>query len=452
MPHISRSSRRYLSLLFVAILAAALLHYFYFLTRMRNLAASLYLLILLVWLVSAGRRLLLPRIRRFYMLGAALLILLFLLRMIHYQTGLSALNRYCWYAYYLSFSALPLCFLSSAYLIGREENSRFPFWLTGAWIGWGCLSLLALTNDLHGLLFEIEGLSAGAYQYSYRPLYFCVVAWIAVGMLTGFALLLHRCRVRQCRALWYVPVLAAVPGVALLAWFYLNGGSSPSLFGHSLYNVQEAYMILFLFVWESCIQIGLVPSNTDYETIFALLPLDAFITGEAGQVLLRSADAVIPPAELLDAVRLTPQELDADHILYSHPIRGGAVYWSKDIGACQPPGEHGLLRAARGRHQKGYGQGHDGESGVHPDGQGSDAEGRNFRPSEQSSDENVQYDRHRQARRERGSGHLRRMGCPGMDSTGGRGAVRPGSDDPDAVLHRKASRKNEQKRTGGQDR
>ena len=240
--NISCASRRRIALFFLALALTETVNYLSNtpLFPVENLTNILYPMILLAWLITVKHRLLQPQVRRYYILGALLLIATFIARYLRYNItpSYSAFYRWLWYIYYLPFTAVPLCSFSAAFFSGREETAAAPRWLDGLWLACGCLTVLILTNDLHGLMFRLS--APGSADYTYGPVYYAVVVWIAAVTLTGFGILMHRCRLSQCRALWYIPVLAAVPGVALLAWYYANGGSSPRLFGYNLYNVQEA--------------------------------------------------------------------------------------------------------------------------------------------------------------------------------------------------------------------
>ena len=275
------------------------------------------------------------KVRRSFILGAGLLISMFLLRLWRYNmaSAVSPLSRYLWYAYYLPMTAVPLAALAAAEHMGRAEYAKAPRYLRLLRLLWLLLVALILANDLHGWMFSVTGAAGETYRYTYGALYFVTFGWIGVMSVGSFAVLMRRCRLSQCRRLWFVPALAALPGFGLLLWYLAEGGSAPELQGHKLYNFQEAYAILFVFVWESCIQIGLILSNTDYAAIFTLSPLAALITDEGGRVLLRSAGADLPSPEQLAGARLSPLSVDGDHVLHSHPIHDGAVYWIEDLSS-----------------------------------------------------------------------------------------------------------------------
>lgn len=336
MPHVSRASQRGIAVFMAALLLIALAYYFsiWFIPFWFPTSEA-YSLLLLAWAVSVYRRILQMKVRRSFILGAGLLISMFLLRLWRYNmaSAVSPLSRYLWYAYYLPMTAVPLAAFAAAVHMGRAEDERAPRYLRLLRLLWLLLAACIMANDLHGWMFRITELREDSLRYSHGPLYFLSFGWIGLVSLASFAVLIRRCRLSQCRRLWFVPALAALPGFGLLLWYLAEGGSAPELLGHKLYNFQEAYAILFVFVWESCIQIGLILSNTDYAAIFALSPLAAFITDEDGRVLLRSAGADLPSPEQLAGARLSPLSVDGDHVLHSHPIHDGAVYWIEDLSS-----------------------------------------------------------------------------------------------------------------------
>lgn len=331
MPYISRKSRRNILLFLAALLCAFLVSLIVHLSHTTNVATFLYSALIFIWLMSARRRILSKSIRRCLMLGAALLILLLCLREFRYEfldrSPLAA--RTLWYAYYIPFTAVPLCSFCAALCVGKEEGAK-PL-RRAKWLWAVCAFLVAaiLTNDLHGAMFRIEGYESSE-TYGYGFLYYLTVLWCAGLTIAAFAILLHRCRLSQCRQYWYVPVAAALFGTALLVWYFIVGGS-PTIGGVRLYLLQEAFAVLFIGFWESSIQIGLIPSNTDYDAIFERSPLDAFITDKTGRVVYRAADTNIPDKAALAAALDTSVFIDEDHILRSTPIRGGSSYWIEDI-------------------------------------------------------------------------------------------------------------------------
>ena len=336
MPYISRTSRVRIALFFLALGLIALLNYLTpWLIPLRYEPSGCYILLLAAWGLTVRRRILHRRTRGYFLLGTLFLMLLFFLRYMRYSgpSDVTPLSRFLWYAYYPPLLAVPLCSLSAALSAGLEDSAPKPRFLLWLWAVMGLLSALILANDLHGWLFRFRPAAEGAGSYDYGWLYYATYVWGTALTVAALAVLVRRCRLSQCRRIWYIPVLSALPGFALLLWYAALGGNSPMLLGHKLYHFHEAYSMMFVFVWESCIQIGLIFSNTDYDAIFEQTPLQAFILGRDGRVLSRAGGAAIASAQQRDEAKRHPVSLDEDHILHSHPIREGTAYWIEDISA-----------------------------------------------------------------------------------------------------------------------
>lgn len=146
---------------------------------------------------------------------------------------------------------------------------------------------------------------------------------------------MHRCSLTASRRLAFVPVLALILGIAMIAGYYIAGGA-PKLLGSKLYNIQEAFVFLFIVFWESNIQIGLIPTNSDYGTLFQASNLDAYISDTHDQVVYRTADSArkaLASDENTARKALSPEGAVAssDFRVTSQEILGGKVVWEDDI-------------------------------------------------------------------------------------------------------------------------
>ena len=108
-------------------------------------------------------------------------------------------------------------------------------------------------------------------------------------------------------------------GIALIAVYFVSGGA-PKLFGSKLYNLQEVYIFLYIAFWESCIQIGLIPTNSDYGKVFEASGLDAYICD-------------INDKTVYSTKNYTPHEGSDDYRVTEQDIRGGKVVWQDDISS-----------------------------------------------------------------------------------------------------------------------
>jgi hypothetical protein len=317
MPTISRTSRKKL-LTYAAILI---------LMELLNLVpediaeivhptAVLACAILVAWALSIRSRILRRSVRIRLISVAGALILLFMLALSRWLffSWSPAANRILWYAYYIPFTFVPLQSLAAALRVGEPENERPHAVMYLLWPLWALLCALFLTNGLHGWLFVHKGEGDNV---SYGWLYTATVVWSIVLVLGFFFVLIRKSRLVRVRRLWFVPTAAFLVSAALLVWYFIEGGA-PTIGGVKLFNLQESIAFMVVLIWESVIQIGLVPSNTDYEALFRSSHLNAVISGEDGEpVFVSEADG-------------SPR---TDCVTKESPIPGGTVAWTEDRSA-----------------------------------------------------------------------------------------------------------------------
>ncbi len=226
-----------------------------------GITTYLYIGLVVFWMVSVYEEI--PdRFVRFRMeLGGVMLILLFVVRVIRwdYAESGSFLDRFCWYLYYIPLLVTPVLSLAISLHIGKKNARRVAVnLLTGLCV---TLCLIMLTSDYHKLGVVItyqDGVARG----KLGPVAYLAIGWYMVLSLVSFVIILGKCRVSAARKYAYIPVIVQLLGLAAWSVYYANGGSSPKLWGLSLYNLQEVEMFIFLGLWESCILIGLIPGNS----------------------------------------------------------------------------------------------------------------------------------------------------------------------------------------------
>ena len=327
MLHMSRAERLYSAGFIIALLLAFLVNILSQLSLFpRNICAPasiLYCFILLAWSVTVEQRIVHSALRRYLVAIAALLLMLFLIRICRWILFANSplAVRYLWYAFYIPFLAMPLLSLSAAFCVGRGEGDGLPALLKAGWAAAGLLMLGVLTNDLHHAVFSFrESSDSGDSPVNYHWLYYGIFSWSFALTLCAFFVLIKRCRLSQCREKWYIPIIPSAAAFALMAVYYVLGGSSPVVSGISLYNIQEVYLALYLGLWEGCIKIGLIPANTGYSRLFERTHINAVLKSADGERTYRSGAY----ADTGDS---------ADCLIKTCPIRGGSVTWREDVSA-----------------------------------------------------------------------------------------------------------------------
>lgn len=167
--------------------------------------------------------------------------------------------------------------------IGKPENTNNRKYLLI--IPAAVLVLLVMTNDFHQLAFVFEpDFHNWNKQYSYGPVYYVIAVWIFILVLSSIVLSINRCRISATRKKLWIPIVIILVAIIYTLWNNLNHGYS----GLRIYNVPEVFCFASIALWESLIQIGLVPSNTGYGDFFNASNLNTLIFDNEGNVKYRS--------------------------------------------------------------------------------------------------------------------------------------------------------------------
>ena len=290
------------------------------------LRTMIYIGLYVGWGMSVGRRILHKQAHR-YMAGVSFLIVFwFIVRsMKYYFVADPDISRQLWYWYYLPMLFVPLFSLFVSLSLGKPENYRLPKWIKALYIPTALLLLLVLTNDFHQLVFSFPGGEVWSdLHYDYRPAYYLLVAWEVACALTAFVTMLVKCRLAQRRK--YLPALLL--GCALVyVVVYVSGAQWGQAIGG---DITAALSLLFVGILESCIQCGLIQTNTGYEMLFEAGTFGAQIVGDDGQICA-SANSPLLSAQAMQAARNGTVSLDKNTLLKGNRIDGGYVFWQEDI-------------------------------------------------------------------------------------------------------------------------
>ena len=316
------SSGRAVALIAAAFLLCGLLHvalYGVFFTI--DIAPLFCGAAVLLWALSVQRRVTDGRLRRILLWTAAFMLLHSILQIVRYS--LSADNpdfeRHIWYAYYIPMIAIPLCCFFTALSVYRPSEDPLPRWSAFLAVLAAVMALGFLTNDLHFLAFRFpSGVLNDNGQERRSWLYILYCAWFGLLMLSTLVIISRkglRSAGRYLQALPAVPVLA----MALLLLLGIMG-IRLRVNGIDIWKDGQVFSFGILGFLESCIQIGLIPANRDYERLFALAELPAVILDEREQPVYRTANAQY----------LFP--VSADTQVQAHAIHGGSIRWTTDVG------------------------------------------------------------------------------------------------------------------------
>lgn len=286
----------------------------------------IYIGLAMAWGFSISSRILHRNVRRHLLLGCAMAVLWMFLRAVKYRFFLTDpdITRHLWYLYYVPQILAPLFSLFAALELGRRDGDGISARWHLLFIPAALLICGVLTNDLHQMVFRaVPGAATLEADYTHGWLYFLVMAWTIALLLTTGTIIYRKCRVLESRQYAWVPLSVFLGGFALCALSFANI--------YTFHKMPECFCLTFAALWESCLQVGLLPTNSHYRYFFSESTIAAQIVDGQGHPVYRAKNApALSPDQLDDAAR-EPILLDANTRLQSAPIQDGRVYWVEDI-------------------------------------------------------------------------------------------------------------------------
>ena len=285
----------------------------------------IYIGLAMAWGFSISRRSLPRNDRRWLLLGCAMAVLWLFLRAVKYRFfSDDAITRHLWYLYYVPQILAPLFSLFAVLQLGRREDDA----LSRKWYLLFIPAVLliggVLTNDLHQLVFRaVPGAATLKTDYTHGWMYYLAMTWI-VGLLLATGIIVYRkCRVSESRRYAWIPLCVFLGGFALCALSFANI--------YTFHKMPECFCLTFAAFWESCLQVGLLPTNGHYRFFFSESTVAAQIVNGRGEPVYRAKNAPNLTPDQLEAAACESILLNADTRLQSAPVQDGRVYWLEDI-------------------------------------------------------------------------------------------------------------------------
>ncbi len=285
----------------------------------------IYIGLAMAWGFSISRRTLHRDDRRWLLLGCAMAVLWLFLRAVKYRFfSNDAITRHLWYLYYVPQILAPLFSLFAALQLGRREDAAFSRRWYLLFIPAVLLIGGVLTNDLHQLVFRaVPGAATLEVDYTHGWMYYLAMTWI-VGLLLATGIIVYRkCRVSESRRYAWIPLCVFLGGFALCALSFANI--------YTFHKMPECFCLTFAAFWESCLQVGLLPTNGHYRFFFSESTVAAQIVNGRGEPVYRAKNAPNLTPDQLEAAACESILLNADTRLQSASVQDGRVYWLEDI-------------------------------------------------------------------------------------------------------------------------
>ena len=285
----------------------------------------IYIGLAMAWGFSISHRILHRNVRRWLLLGCAMAVLWLFLRAVKYRFFTDhAITRHLWYCYYVPQILAPLFSLFAALQLGRREGDALSHKWYLLFIPATLLIGGILTNDLHQMAFRAtpDAVALEA-DYTHGWVYYLAMTWI-VGLLLATGIIVYRkCRVSESRRYAWIPLCVFLGGLVLCALSFANI--------YTFHKMPECFCLTFAAFWESCLQVGLMPTNGYYRYFFSESTVAAQIVDGHGTPVYRAKNAPNLTPDQLDAAAHESILLDSDTRLQSAPVQDGRVYWVEDI-------------------------------------------------------------------------------------------------------------------------
>lgn len=286
-------------------------------------AHTILISLVVVWGVSLVHRTVRKDLRAEFLAVAYLILFFLVARMIKYGLvrDTDTLSRYLWYAYYVPQMLIPPTLLLAAVSLDNKRGRTLvkPWYLL--YVPAGVLLLLIFTNDLHEWAFALHFTSG--FSYEHKPVFYIALTWEIVVTLASLILLVVKCSVSDCRRKAWIPVatFAVCTLVAILCF----------LTDSSAFKIPELLCFTIIVMIESCIAIGLIPSNAEYAKYFHRSAYSAFITDEGFHVIYSSERAIPVEKPLLKQATKGPVMIDENTRLSAERIHGGWTFRTEDL-------------------------------------------------------------------------------------------------------------------------
>lgn len=296
--------------------------------------------LVIVWMVRVKHNIVQDSIRHYLLMGGVMLVLLFLFRTMRYYTTdeYPVLGRYLWYGYYIPFIVLPLMGFMMSISTGKtkeEARSENKLIKNIIRIIASLLIVSVFTNDIHHGAVRIEYSETGGTKSTYGVLWYFIFVWLITLSLSAFGVLIRKCRVSGCRKRWYVPAIVFAIGFIMYVAYYANGGNSPEIFGIRLYLIQEVSVLLFVGTCEAAIHIGLIPSNSGYNSVFENAGWNVAMADGDGNIVKTSGDMEgITSSEIMRSLK-EPVPVRDGYVMKAVRNDEGITAWLTDISGIE---------------------------------------------------------------------------------------------------------------------
>ena len=282
------------------------------------IAVVILFLLISVFIFSIFHRIIKKDLKIYLLIITFLLLFWILLRFFKYwfTESMTFENRILWYLYYIPLCIIPPTFFVLASSL-QPKHEKTIWYILLSYLPGLILCILVLTNDLHSLAFSFH-----PNGYQHEIVYYLVVGWIFLTLLSAVIILFITCPIQKSKKLSWIPFsVIIIGGVFILFNFFYN----------DFFKSPDTITFVCITLLESLIEVGLIPSNKNYKDYFEVSNLNAFLTDVNGKVIYRSKGAIEISESQKTKGKVQPVFLDENIRLSSKKLHGGYIYWFEDL-------------------------------------------------------------------------------------------------------------------------
>lgn len=297
----------------------------------RNVS-TIYLLVLSVCLVFYYSHRVTPTSRLSAVMKSLswMALLMIFLRGIKYSVyaEVDVLARHTWYFYYVPLLLIPLFLFYISLLIAPKKNARVSkIWyltLTATAV----FIILILTNDIHQLVFRFQpDFMNWNNDYSHSSLFYVITFWQYALYFAAIIVLAIKCRISGSKKNAWLILIPFAIGIAMNVLLITE--KMPKLGGSYIIEFPEALIFMVAIVLECCMQLGLIPTNTNYGKLFRNFSISAQITDKFGNPVYVSSAAI--PLTKEQFAMPDGSRIGVHTVLHKMKIPGGFCFWQDDM-------------------------------------------------------------------------------------------------------------------------
>ena len=289
---------------------------------------AVYCVMIALWAISVQNRLMTQALRRMHVLLVGIFVLRFFISRMHRLVfaGFWPEEHIFWYISYIPSLAMPLISFFMSLYVGRDDSFRLPNRAKLLVIPYVVLVLFILTNEYHQLAFRFadrgEAVSiTGHYHVSF--VYYVSQVWM-FGLAALAILHLYYILSKHNLRAYILPPVVLI-GLGLLYTVLYAFDRSPTGVGYIEPNAMMVFSTAGL--WEVCIIMRLIPSNSGYGRLFDVCSVPMEIRDRNDVVCYRSAGyASGEPEQGRDT-----GGAGRTYLTRSFDIPAGSIRWREDV-------------------------------------------------------------------------------------------------------------------------